>query len=236
MSGLRKSAESGVNPRRQTVRASLSAFLALGIGFAPAPSVLAASKPDSGSSSTSKIVFEDLSVDVLAGAKLSYRIVAATGEMDEESRIVEMKKPDVKIYDSQEAEQQRVSSLAGKLWPVTLEETLPDGSKIEVSKYDWQLDGDVQFQSAEGHEIRSPELIFNSKERNISSRRGVQYRIPTGRGSILSGEATEFVADIDPESGAVKGWALTGGVKLAARSEKSPDGAAEGEPSEPKDQ
>lgn len=175
----------------------------------------------------SEIRIDQLLIRVVSDARLAYQIEAGHGRMNEDTREIELFFPKVAIYGEAEQVKQSVRSEAGSMWPVMVLTKNAQGEEKEVSKYDWSLTGDVAFESAEGYLVKSPELNFRSVERNITSYRGVEYRMPTGRGTILTGKAKEFEARVDPDSGALVGWTLGGGVELSADSENPPDKSAE---------
>lgn len=216
---------SGHTPRRFT-RAALAVTALLWAGA----SVQAADFAPS----TSEILIERLLIRVVSDAKLAYQIEAGMGRMNEDTREIEMSRPNVNIYGEGEQVKQSVRSTLGRMWPVTITVTEKDGKEKEVSKFDWSLTGNVAFESAEGYRVKSEELNFSSAQRNITSQRGVEYRMPTGRGTILSGKANQFEARVDPDSGQMTGWTLGGGVELSADPENPPTEAA-GEAKDGKD-
>lgn len=196
----------------------------MGSALAVAALVLAQATAQGGdfAPSTSEILIERLMIRVVSDAKLAYQIEAGMGRMNEDTREIEMSRPNVNIYGEGEQVKQSVRSTLGRMWPVTITVTEKDGKEKEVSKFDWSLTGNVAFESAEGYRVKSEELNFSSAQRNITSQRGVEYRMPTGRGTILSGKANQFEARVDPDSGQMTGWTLGGGVELSADPENPP--------------
>ncbi len=172
------------------------------------------------SASNSTMEFEHITLDVMNDQKLVYRIEADKGTMDEDTRIFELVSPHVRIYDDDAGIKQEMVSTAGKAWPVTAKTTDEAGVERESTRYDWSLNGNVDFRSADGYIVKSSELVFDNERSTFTSTKGVEYRIPTGRGSVFEGQAEEFEAVIDEANGALKQWKLTGHVQLTTQKEE----------------
>jgi hypothetical protein len=162
------------------------------------------------------IQIEGLTVRVHSNDRLAYRITAEAGQMEEESQIVELTRPDVEIYDENREIKQQVAGWRGKLWPVKIQTEQPDGQTKETTKYDWSLAGDVLFEGADGSRVQALEMHFHNESQSVTATTGVQFRMAAGEGSMLSGSADEFEAQIDPATGGINRWVLTGNVTLTA--------------------
>jgi hypothetical protein len=169
----------------------------------------------------SQIVIEDVSLDVYANRRLTFRVRAGQGRMDEDSQVIEMDDPYLEVLDEEARIKQSVSSRRGRVWPVKVTVAEGDQETKEVSKYDWALEGEVTFESAEGYQLDTPQLIFSSRDQQMASSQGVLYRIPTGRGNILSGRAQRFEAQVDTDSGSLVNWTLIGGVELSIEKDQT---------------
>lgn len=159
---------------------------------------------------------EGIVLTMMSAGGIAYRIEAESGRLDEDSRAIWMDNPDVTIFNGSAEVGQRISGRRGRVWPVKFTITPEGEPPIEVTKYDWALEGDVHFTSAEGYRIVTPELVFDSRTRKISSSRGVSYDLPAGD-SVFSGVADNLTAIVDGETGTFTGWLLEGGIELSSR-------------------
>ncbi len=159
---------------------------------------------------------EGIVLTMMSAGSIAYRIEADNGRLDEDSRAIWMDEPDVTIFNESAELGQRISGQSGRVWPVTYTITPEGEAAAEVTKYDWALEGEVHFTSAEGYRIEAPELVFDSRTRKISSSRGVAYDLPAGE-SIFSGVADNLTAIVDGETGTFTGWLLEGGIELSSR-------------------
>lgn len=159
---------------------------------------------------------EGVVLTVMNAGGIAYRIEAESGRLDEDTRAIWMDNPDVTIFNASAEVGQRISGQRGRVWPVKFTITREGEPPTEVTKYDWALEGEVHFTSAEGYRIVAPELVFDSRTRKISSSRGVSYDIPAGE-SVFSGVADSLTAIVDGETGTFTGWLLEGGIELSSR-------------------
>lgn len=166
------------------------------------------------------IVVEDVRVEILNSRKLSYRIRATRGEMSEETREVLLDRPRVEIFDENEAVRNRLGGAGGRFWPVKVRTTDETGVERAVTKYNWDLSGDVTVASDQGHAIRTESILYDSATGTLSSKDRLDFRVPTGRGSILAGSAGEFEVELDKDSGKLKKWTLRKEVRLISTPEE----------------
>ena len=163
-----------------------------------------------------KMVLEDLHVMVISDQTPAYEIHAKLGVWDESSWIMKMEEPDITVYDAEGHFKQKFDSREGSFWPVTIVRPDSLGLLKEITKYDWSLTKEVVFKSAQGYELKSGMSRFDSDSSELSYSKGVEYRMPTGRGLILEGTADNFIARIDRETGEIKSWKLVGQVVLSS--------------------
>lgn len=186
-----------------------------------APGPAEARNPAKSSVQPGYIVLEGVKVDVLTDEKLAYRIEALLGQMNEETREIEMEKPSVSVYDDAQQVKDQATGFRGRVWPVTLkvkDETT--GVEEETTKYDWSLEGGVSLVAADGAEVTAMKMAYSSEKQMIYSRSGVEYRLPTGKGGTFIGDAEEFEVEIDPASQKASKWRLGGRVNLIAEFEQ----------------
>lgn len=191
-------------------------------GAAPAGAAPPSADAPTHTNETNTIILQAIRLEVMNSRRLAYRIRAESGTMDEETREIRMKRPDVEIYGEDGALSQQIRGESGEVWPVdvVVRETGPEapagGAERTVTKYDWKLSGDVTFESVEGYRLSSDRMRFTNQDRYLSSDAGVDYRLPTGRGSLLEGSARSFRAGIDPDTGRLHSWAVMGDVVLSS--------------------
>lgn len=157
-------------------------------------------------------------MEVMNSRRLAYRIEAGSGDMNEDSRVINMVEPFVRIYGEDGGLSQKIQGLRGRVWPVDVKLPPAEGEREgkTVTKYDWRLQGGVIFESAEGYWLQSDEMSFTNEDRYLSSDAGVAYTLPTGRGSTLSGKARRFRAGLDAETGRLHSWSVIGDVELSS--------------------
>lgn len=165
------------------------------------------------------ITLRGVHAKVMSGSNLAYEIVAETGLVDEETRDIRMLKPTVRIYDQNGELQDRVVGQRGTLKRREVSTQKEDGTVEVVSKYDWELVGEVLFESARGYRISAPSLFFDHTRDEIYSDTGVSYRIPMGGGGLIEGTAREFRTRLEDGTNAIRSWSLIGNVELSSEKE-----------------
>lgn len=134
--------------------------------------------------------------------------------MHEDSQIVWLEGPRVKIFEDGVVARE-VTGQSGRVWPVDVAVPKEDGTSEKVTKFDWSICGGVQFHSANGQKIETPELIFDNESRTIRGEKGVEYRIPAGeQGGFLYGGASGFQFGISDATGGFGEWNLIGPGEL----------------------
>lgn len=181
---------------------------------APAPAAPTAATAAGLEGEIGVVKLEGVRAKVLNGDRVAFLIAADRGDLFEDSREIHLRGPQVRIFDAQGQPRDEVSGERGRLWPETIEERDEDGNLEEETKYNWQLDGEVDFASMRGQKISTPSLVFSRAENLIYSDQGVEYRIPGGEGSTLSGTAAQFRSQIDPVTNAIQTWTLLGDVLM----------------------
>lgn len=180
-----------------------------------------ATGPDAEPFDDSIKLLDGLRADVMTGGKPAYRIQGQEGRFKEATRIIELDKPEVQIYDENSAVKEHLTGDTGRMWPVKFKLDPPAGSDQkakEVEKYDWALQGGVIFQSVQGHRVQAPAIAFDSRTGIIRSDQGLEYQIPSGKKGFLRGEARELDVAVEGAGGGLKQWNMKGMIKLSSAS------------------
>ncbi len=160
---------------------------------------------------------------VTSEGRLSYRIRAGAGALEEESRRIELGGPEVEIYDAAGEVKDRITGREGSAWPVELVGLDADGVEKRSVRYDWAVRGDVRFASSQGYALEAPQIQFNRADYALWSDGGVRFRLPTGRGLALEGTAERFIAQLDGSTGGIKRWEVFGEARLvSSKAEQAP--------------
>lgn len=162
------------------------------------------------------ITLRGVHAKVMSGSNLAYEIIAETGLVDEKTRDIHMLKPTVRIFDQNGELRDRVVGDSGTLMRDEVSFKKEDGTEETVSKYNWELVGNVLFESEQGYRISAPSLHFDHSKDIISSGGGVSYRIPMGGGGLIEGTAREFRTRLQDGTNAIRSWSLIGQVELSS--------------------
>lgn len=165
------------------------------------------------------VVVETVMVEIVSRRRMSYRIHAARGEFVESSREILLDRPRVEIFGEDAAVRDRMGGESGRFWPVTVKTVGDDGAERWVTKYNWELRGAVEVVSEQGHWVRGEGLVYDSVENALSSASGIEYKVPTGHGSLLGGSARQFRVELDEETGRLRKWTLLQDVQLKSEPE-----------------
>jgi hypothetical protein len=136
--------------------------------------------------------------------------------MNRETEVATLDEPQVFIYDNRGEVREEIRGEEGRLVPREIEVVETEGV-IEIKKiYDWVLEGEVFYNSADGQQIRSPSMHYNGELGMISAEGGVVMTIQIESGDPIQMSARRLAATLDPMTRSISQLTFEGFTRFSS--------------------